>query len=112
MKVKNVTAADVARLHHKMRKTPRSANQTVSVLSRMMKQAIRWQMKGDNPCPGAVDRYPENERERFLSEDELSRLGTVLDEAEHKETELPGVVRALRLLALTGRRMGDILSLR
>ena len=112
MKAKDVTVADVARLHHKMRKTPRSANQAVSILSRMMKQAVRWQMRRDNPCRGAVDRFPENERERFLTELELSRLGAVLNDAERTRTELQGVIRAIRLLAFTGRRMGDVLSLR
>jgi len=114
LKVDTVTSADVARLHHAMRDTPRSANQAVSVLSKMMTLAIRWKLRPDglNPCKGSVDKYPENERERFLTETELSRLGKVLDEAERTRTELPGVIRAIRLLALTGRRMGDILSLR
>ena len=112
LKVKDVTAADVARLHHKMRKTPRSANQAVSVLSRMMTQAVRWQMRQSNPCRGAIDRYPESERQRFLSEPELARLGNALDGAERNGGELPGVVGAIRLLALTGRRVGDILSLK
>ena len=112
MKIKDVTVADVSSLHHKMRGTPRSANQTLSVLSRMMTQAIRWQLRETNPCKAAVDKYPETQRERFLSEPELSRLGAVLDEAELQGTELHGVIRAIRLLALTGRRLGEILSLR
>ncbi len=112
LRVKDVTAGDVARLHHKMRKTPRSANQAVSVLSRMMTQAIRWQMRQSNPCRGAIDRYPESERQRFLSEPELARLGNALDDAGRNGSALPGVVGAIRLLALTGRRVGDILSLR
>ena len=58
-----------------------------------------------------VKRYPENRRERFFSEAELARLGAVLDEAERQQTALPGVTNAVRLLALTGCRLGEIVGL-
>ena len=112
LRVKDVTTGDVARLHHAMRETPRNANYALSVLSRLMTQAVRWQMRQHNPCRGAVDRYPEAGRARFLSELELAGLGKVLADAERDHTELPGVIRAIRLLALTGRRVGDIVGLK
>ncbi|MDP6813460.1 MAG: site-specific integrase [Alphaproteobacteria bacterium] len=49
--------------------------------------------------------------ERFLSAEELARLGTVLSEAERTATELPGVIAAIRLLIFTGARLGEILGL-
>ena len=63
---------------------------------------------GSNPYRG-IDRYPERQRERFLSEEELARLGVVLDEEEPHD---PFAVPAIRLLLLTGARRDEILTLR
>jgi integrase len=43
--------------------------------------------------------------------EELARLGTVLHEAERTQTEMPSVIAAIRLLILTGARLGEILGL-
>ena len=58
-----------------------------------------------------VARFAEARRERFLSADELARLGAVLAEAERSATESPAVVAAVRLLIFTGGRLGEILTL-
>jgi integrase len=62
-----------------------------------------------NPCRG-VRPFPERKRERFLNADELSRLGAALADETHPE--LPSVITAVRLLALTGCRVGEILALK
>jgi integrase len=49
---------------------------------------------------------------RFLSEDELVRLGAWLDEREREGRLLPGIANAIRLLALTGCRLNEICKLR
>ena len=93
--------------------TPRLANHVVAVLSKMFSLAEDWgvRSKGSNPC-AAVKRYPEIKRERFLSEAELARFGSVLAKAEIEQTELMDAIDALRLLSLTGCRLNEILSLR
>jgi integrase len=50
--------------------------------------------------------------ERFYSDAELARIGKALAEAERDRVELPGVIFAIRLLALTGLRLGEVLGLR
>lgn len=50
--------------------------------------------------------------ERFLSVDELARLGDALQEAERTKTELPSAIVAIRLLLLTGCRFSEIVTLR
>ena len=111
-KVAAISRADVTTLHHNMRDRPGAANRVIALLSKMMNLAEKWGMRpdGTNPCRH-VERYPERRMERFLDNDELARLGTVLTEAQRTQTELPSVIAAIRLLLFTGCRSGEILSL-
>lgn len=112
-KVAAVTRADVAALHHGMRRTPYEANRTLALLSKMFSLAELWGLRSDgsNPCRH-VKRFREQKRERFFSQDELVSLGQELATAEKEARELPGVIAAIRLLAFTGCRLGEIVSLR
>ncbi len=105
-----VTREDVATLHHALRETPTAANRVLSLLSKMFNLAERWGLRpdGSNPCRH-VERFPEHRRERFLSDDELARLGSVLVEMERSSAE---AVAAIRLLLLTGCRVSEVLGLR
>ncbi len=103
---------DIAALHRKIKDRPRAANFCLSVLSKFMNWAetkgLRPQFS--NPVRG-IRRYPENHRERFLSTEELERLGEALDEELHEHGDIYGVA-AIRLLILTGARLSEILTLR
>ncbi|MBL8667120.1 MAG: integrase arm-type DNA-binding domain-containing protein, partial [Rhodospirillales bacterium] len=112
LKVASVTLADASRLHFSLRRVPIQANRVLGVLSRMMNKAEKWGLRplGSNPCRH-IDKNSEVARERYLSADELARLGDILVEAEHTATELPGTIAAVRLLVLTGCRMSEILTL-
>ena len=74
--------------------------------------AEKWGLRpdGSNPCRH-VEKFKEAKRERYLSADELARLGDVLAERERMATEAPSVVAAVRLLILTGCRLSEILTL-
>lgn len=113
LQVDKVTRADVAKLHHDMRDTPRQANQTLAVLSKMFGLAEVWGMRPDetNPCK-RIERYRENKRERFLSTAEVERLGKVLAELDQTTEVHETVLAGLRLLLLTGCRLGEVLALR
>ena len=112
-KAKDVSRDEVMKLHHSMRATPRQANQTLSVLSKLFNLAEFWGVRPDhsNPCR-MIRRFSENKRERFLSDAELGRLGAVLSESETNGTEHPSSITAFRLLALTGLRLGEVLGLK
>ncbi len=60
-----------------------------------------------NPCSG-IRRYKEKKRERFLSAEEIGRLGKTLGEAARTRTENAGVIAAIRLLIFTGMRLGEV----
>ena len=105
--------AQVVELHHRLYETPSIANMVVRTLSLMYRLAEDWGMvpEGCNPCR-SVGRYPERKRERFLTADEFTRLGKVLDEVEIHGDASASAVAALRLLMLTGCRKSEILTLR
>jgi integrase len=87
-RVKDVTAADISSLHHALRATPRQANLTVAIASKMFALAERWLLRpqGSNPCR-MVDRFREARRERFLSAEEVGRLGETLARCERGWTD-------------------------
>ena len=113
MPLEEVGPGEVAALHHRMRDMPSMANRAVWVLSRLFVLAESWEMvpPGRNPCRH-VRYYREKSRERFLTPEEFRRLGAVLRKFEDEGSMQGSAIPALRLLMLTGCRMGEILSLR
>jgi integrase len=109
----SVTRADIAKFVHDRRKTPGAANRCLALLSKMFNLAEAWGVRpdGSNPCRH-VERFPAKPRDRFLSQDELGRLGAAL--AEHEKTGGPAVYLAalVRLLIFTGARLGEIRTAR
>lgn len=112
-KVVDIERADVAQLHHEMRNIPYQANRTLGVLSKLFNLAEIWGLRrdGSNPCRH-VAKYTEARRERYLSADELRRLGVALGDAEREGKESSHVIAAFRLLILTGCRLGEIQTLK
>ena len=112
-RVADITRADVAALHHEMRVTPYAANRTLGILSAMFTAAELWGLRpeGSNPCRH-VKRFREEQRERFLSDEEYRRLGAVLREAESTGAVAASAIAAIRLLMLTGCRLSEIMTLR
>jgi integrase len=105
MKVTAVTHADVDKLHRKISKrAPVHANRVIALLSRLFSLAVRWGLRGDNPCKG-IDRNQEEKRQRYLSAAELARLSTALANLRDQ-----GAANAVRLLLLTGARRGEVLA--
>ena len=104
---------DIARLHHELASKPCQANRTLALLSKFFNWAEKHGLRVDasNPCRH-VEKYRENQRERFLSQAELGRLGDALREAERDKSCSPWVVAAIRLLIFTGARRNEILTLR
>ncbi len=135
-----VTASDLRRLHRSLAKTPYLANRVLAMLGAFFTYASKEGIRPphDNPAHG-LEFYPEKPRERFLTPQEFRRLGEALARAEgqglppalhhrrkpmSKETAKhrpksadapipanPFGAAAIRLLALTGCREGEILSL-
>ena len=113
--VSAVRREQVAALHHALRATPYAANRAVRLLAQILDMAEdeglrRW--GAANPCR-SIEKFRERPHERFLSEEELRRLGRVLEAAAGGAGGAsPAAVAAIRLLVLTGCRRSEILGLR
>jgi integrase len=134
-RLKEMTRADVIRLHTRMANRPTEANRTLAVISAIWNWAAKRDELSfaDNPAR-SVERYEERGRQRFLSSDEMGRLGDVLRQAETGglpwRPSRPGknakhtpkadrrrridvhAVAAIRLLIFTGARLREILDVK
>ncbi len=113
-RVDEVSRTDIGKLLQKMKDTPVAANRTLALLKTMFNLAEReWGLRplGTNPCQ-AIKRFKETPRRRYLSPDELGRLGDALTKVERTGTDEAQAVAAIQLLILTGARKNEILSLR
>jgi integrase len=110
MKLVSVERTDIAKIHHQLRHIPYQANRVLGVLSIMFNLAETWSLRPQftNPCRG-VKKYKEKKRERFLNREELRRLGDAL---RIEEEFAPQAVACIRLLLLTGCRLGEIQTLK
>ncbi len=108
MSVADIARADVVRWFDSMSATPANANRALPVLSVMMREAEHRELRpqGSNPCSG-MRRYRMKPRERFLSVEELKRIGFVLD-----HTEDTMAAAAIRLLLFTGARTSEVTGLK
>jgi integrase len=104
LQVSALTRADVEKLHRQLAGTPTQANRVLALLSKMLNLAIRWEWVRDNPVRG-IAKYQEHSRERWLQEEELTRLQKALDDQPDQNQ-----ADAVRLIMLTGARKGEVLS--
>ena len=134
-KADKVTRAQLAKLHAKLRATPFQANRVLAVVGSMYAFGERVGVvpEGTNPTR-KIDKFKEGRRERFLSIEELERLGAAIRKAETKginwnvdDTKAtskhlpkknrrtiigPHAAGALRLLLFTGCRLREVLHLK
>lgn len=87
-----------------------AATKGVRDLSAVFTFAIRQELLAANPCT-PVKKPADGKRDRFLTLDEVKRLGDALDAIETEEAN-PKAVAIMRLWALTGCRRDEIAGLR
>lgn len=108
LKVADVTRADVERALAK--RAPIQRNRVLAFLSRLFTyfESIEYRPQHSNPCRH-VEKAREEARDRVLTPSELSALSAALEEEEQNS---PVAVAAIRFAALTGLRIGEVLSMR
>lgn len=136
IKLDMVTPADIAKLHRFIGLTkPMTANRVIECIGSVYRYAATCGLvkRGHNPA-AHIEAFREQRRERFLSSEELARLGDAIREAEtigipwevdgkkptakhipkkNRVTNIgPHAAAALRLLILTGARLREILGLK
>jgi integrase len=106
-RIADLTRKDIEDLHHEVTKQyPVAANRAVSTLSAILATAMRWGLLSSNPALN-VDRNAEEGRERYLTPEEIKALATALDESPAQDS-----ADVVRLLLLTGARVGEVLAMR
>lgn len=129
-----LTRQELARLHSSMRETPYQANAMLRAVGSLYSYAaVRGHVpEGHNPAR-KIEAFPSQGRERYLTTDELERLGAalrlgeteglpwVVDESNPKAKHArktdratriePHAAAAIRLLLFTGCRLREILHL-
>jgi len=131
LQVADVEHRHIAMLHHSMGTTPYAANRAYAVISKFFAWAEKngYRPRGSNPATG-IGKYKEHKRTTFMGAQELTQLGAALAELEQtwrdreaaKERKekwdpaipliTPQAAAIIRLLCLTGARVGEILSLK
>ena len=126
-KIEAVTRAHVTSLHGDLQAKKATANRILTVVSSLHTFAATRSLVPENYNPTrGIEKYPEEGRERYLTKDELQRLGAalieaqtigvpwVIDEANPKSKHVPKLrkgqrqvldphaVAAIRLLVFTG----------
>lgn len=133
----DVTRSDLTTLHRKIgRNTQVTANRVLTLISGLLSWAVKvGQLPSHSrPTKKGISKFREEGRERFLTPDELSRLGVALREAEtvgipwepdtgkltvkhaprpeNRRVKIPShITAAIRLLLFTGCRLREILHL-
>lgn len=112
-KVDSIVRADVSRFHAERANIPSGANFALACFSKFMSwcEEHGYRTENTNPCR-KVAKYRTRRVERYLSLDEFTRLGRVLDQLAEEGGEGIFVVAAIRLLSLTGARLSEILTLK
>ncbi len=87
-----------------------TASRTIGLLGAIITYAVRLGLRPDNPVHQVV-RHADNRKERRLSTEEYARLGEALVAAED-DGAWGHALAAIRFLALTGWRRGEVLGLR
>ena len=107
-RLESIKRLEVIQLHNQIRDKsgPYAANDTLAFLSSLYNYAERFDFMGRNPCK-FVDRFPEQERERYLLPEEFPRWYAAV-----QALKVP-TARDFFLLALwTGIRRQAVISMR
>ena len=135
-KADKLSRLQVGKLHSSLSSRPFQANRVLAVIGSMYAFAGRASIISESTNPARrIDKFKESRRERFLTGEELERLGGAIREAEtigipwtvdeskpnakhvpksaKRFTKInPFAAAALRLLLFTGCRLREILHLR
>ena len=107
-RIRDVTRRDVEAMVEPLTKVRR--NRVLALVSRLFTlfESWEWRPQNMNPARG-VERAREEPRDRTFSPAELAAFALVLNQSEERH---PAPVAAIRLAAVTGLRIGEILGIR
>lgn len=111
-RLSELTTQDIGRFHQSLRPTPYNANRCLGLLKAMYSCAEQRGLMPPNSNPARpIHPFRERKRQRYLSPEEFVRLFDAIDSQERFGVIDRYQAAAIRLLALTGCRRGEILQL-
>ena len=108
MRIVDITRGDIEKVLKPL--PPIMANRVCALLSAIFNQFEHWEYRSQhtNPARG-IEKAIEDARDRTLAEDELKALGQALSTYGERN---PSANLAIRLAAVTGLRIGEIIDMR
>lgn len=105
----DITTRNIQEYHMMISKklSQSTANRHLALLSMIFNVAIQWGILERSPTKGVKKFKEDNQKQRFLSADEIGRLYQAMEAEDNKVA-----VNALKLLLLTGCRREEILKLK
>lgn len=111
-RLKELGTQEIALYHKSLADTPYNANRVLGLMKAMFSKAEQWGLLPPNSNPAqTLKPYRERKRNRFLSPDEYSILFQTVEEQERLGVIGQYQAAAIRLLILTGCRLGEIMNL-
>ena len=110
-RIVDITRGDIERMVERLGAVaPVQRNRVLAFTSRVFRLFEDWGLRAQhtNPVRG-IERSREEARDRVLAPSELAALGEALGRAE---SDKPAAVAAIRVAALTGLRIGEVLAMR
>ncbi len=106
LRVADVRRNDVERMVNRLK--PIQRNRLLALSSRLFTLCEHWEWRQQrtNPARG-IERSIETPRDRVLTPSELAALASALDASDDN----PAALAAIRFAALTGLRIGEVLSI-
>jgi integrase len=108
-KISEIQTREIQQFHADMKEShcAATANRHLSLISRMYKLAVQWGRVERNPCVGISKFKENNQRQRFLTPEEIQRMYKAMESEPNKTA-----VAALKFLLLTGARREEALKAR
>ena len=103
-KVNSLSRKDVEKFMNDMSDKPYSANRSLQLLSAMFTMAKDNGWTDSDPTKD-ISKFPEEERQRYLSDKEISDLAKALEEEKKNPNS-----KIIRLIFSTGSRKSEVLS--
>lgn len=106
IRVGEIARADIEAMLHGL--PPATLNRVHSFIRRLLNLAEQWELRPLHSNPAVrIDRSREEPRDRVLTADELAALAKALNAMQ---ADYPAPVAAIRIAALSGLRIGEVLA--
>lgn len=109
LKVRELSRADVEKLHLKYKKQPSLANRIIATLSKALNDSMTFRppWRSDNPA-ARIQKFEETKRTRILTRSEIGAVFKQIDELKRSNVPWSNVAWLFEALLISGLRLSEI----